>query len=55
MVNIFTKSKNRGNFAALLNVELFDKDTRKDPMCVEEAKTNLAEKRINWIPPKLSK
>ena len=29
MVNIFTKSKNRGNFAALLNVELFDKDTRK--------------------------
>ena len=29
VVSLFTKSKNRGNFVALLNVELFDKETRK--------------------------
>ena len=29
VVSLFTKSKNRGNFAALLNVDLFDKETRK--------------------------
>ena len=29
LVNLFTKSKNRGNFAALLNAELFDKEVRK--------------------------
>ena len=29
VVSLFTKSKNRGNFSALLNVELFDKETRK--------------------------
>ena len=28
-MSLFTKSKNLGNFAALLNVELFDKETRK--------------------------
>jgi len=29
LVNIFVKSKNRGNFAALMNAQLFDKDTQK--------------------------
>jgi len=29
LVSLYTKSKNRGNFGALLNAELFDKETRK--------------------------
>ena len=29
IISLYTKSKNRGNFAALLNGELFDKETRK--------------------------
>lgn len=29
VISLYTKSKNRGNLAALLNVELFDKETRK--------------------------
>ena len=36
------KSKNRGNFAALLNVELFDKETRKKSNVRGQGKEKLA-------------
>ena len=40
VVSLFTKSKDRGNFAALLNVELSDKETRRKSNVCGRGKEN---------------
>ena len=49
MVNLFTKSRNRGNFAALLVCELFDKETRKKSNVRGHGKEQMDPEIIKYI------
>ena len=49
VVSLFTKSKNRGNFAALLNVELFNKETRMKSNVRGRGKERLDPEKIKFV------